>query len=111
TPDALGSVAASLNVMVDSLQSSFNLLSEKEWLQAGIASLNEVIIGEDDINKLSQNILDFVCTYINGHAGALYLLEQDQLHLYAGYAYVAEPSRTSFSLGDGLVGQAVAPVR
>lgn len=108
TTDALGSVAASLNVMVDSLEGSFNLLSEKEWLQAGVASLNEVIIGEDDINKLSQNILDFVCTYINGHAGALYLLEQGQLHLHAGYAYVAEQSRSSFSLGDGLIGQAVA---
>lgn len=107
-PDALGSVAGSLNVMADSLQHSFNLLSEKEWLQAGIASLNEVIIGEDDIDKLSQNILDFVCTYINGHAGALYLLEHDQLRFNAGYAYVAEQSRSSFRLGDGLIGQAVA---
>lgn len=106
--DALGGVADSLNKMAGSLQQSFNLLSDKEWLQTGIAKLNDVMIGEDSVSTLSKNIIQFISGYINSHASALYVVERENLKLYASYAYVADASRESFKLGEGLIGQAVA---
>lgn len=106
--DSLGGIAESLNRMGTSLQHSFGLLSDKEWLQAGVAALNDVMIGEDSIQKLSNNIIDFIATYVNGQAGALYILEQKTIKLYAGYAYLPDPSRQVFKLGEGLIGQAIA---
>jgi CHASE3 domain sensor protein len=43
--DALGSVGESLNNMGVSLKSSFELLSQKEWMQTGVANLNNVMLG------------------------------------------------------------------
>jgi signal transduction histidine kinase/DNA-binding response OmpR family regulator/CHASE3 domain sensor protein len=106
--DALGNVAGSLNKMAASLESSFGLLSEKEWLQAGMAALNDVIIGEMSVTKLSQNVVNFVCNYIHGHAGALYILDQDRARFEAGFAYIAGNNRDYFKIGEGLVGQAIA---
>lgn len=106
--DALGNVAGSLNKMAASLESSFGLLSEKEWLQAGMAALNDVIIGELSVTKISQNVIDFVCTYISGHAGALYILDQDRAKFEAGFAYIPSDNRASFQIGEGLVGQSIA---
>lgn len=104
--DALGSVAGALNKMAASLEHSFSVLSDNEWLQSGNSALNDAIIGDKSITALTRNIVDFVCPYIGAQAGALYVLEQDQLELAAGYAYSGESRR--FALGEGLLGQAVA---
>ena len=106
--DALGSVAVSLNKMAESLDYSFGLLSDKEWMQTGLANLNDVMIGEKSLEELTAHIIDFLATYTNSHTAALYILEKDQLHIKAGYAYVAPPARERFKIGDGVVGQAVA---
>lgn len=106
--DSLGFVANSLNKMAESLQKSFGLLSEKEWMQTGIASLNDVMIGEKSVAELSRDIIEFVTTYIDGHAGAFYIYEQNDIVFAAGYAYVADASRSSFRMGEGLIGQAIA---
>jgi signal transduction histidine kinase/DNA-binding response OmpR family regulator/CHASE3 domain sensor protein len=105
--DALGSVAGSLNKMAGSLQYSFGLLSDKEWHQTGIATLNDVMIGDKTVRSLSKSVIDHLTTYANGHAGALYIMERDELHAEAGYAYSPDANRATFRLGDGLVGQAV----
>jgi len=106
--DALGGVAESLNKMATGLEYSFNLLSDKEWLQTGHASLNDSMIGEKTINTLSKNIIDYLAAYTNSHAAALYILERDELHAMAGYAYVPEKTREKFRIGEGLIGQAVS---
>jgi GAF domain-containing protein len=105
--DALGSVAGSLNKMAVSLQYSFGLLSDKEWHQTGIATLNDVMIGDKTVRSLAKSVIDHLTTYANGHAGALYIMERDELHAEAGYAYSPDANRAIFRLGDGLVGQAV----
>jgi signal transduction histidine kinase/DNA-binding response OmpR family regulator/CHASE3 domain sensor protein len=104
--DALGSVAGSLNKMAGSLQHSIGLLSDKEWHQTGIATLNDVMIGDKTVRSLAKSVIDHLTTYANGHAGALYIMERDELHAEAGYAYSPDANRATFRLGDGLVGQA-----
>ncbi len=109
--DALGSVAGALNKMAESLEYSFNLLSDKEWLQTGLSKLNDLMIGEKDIEELSADVIGFVANYTSSSAGALYLLEDDSLSFSAGFAYEAPPSRRRIRLNEGLLGQAVADAR
>ena len=59
--DALGSVGESLNNMGVSLKKSFDLLSQKEWLQTGIANLNNVMLGDKTLQKLSKDVIEFLC--------------------------------------------------
>jgi len=105
--DSLGSLSGSLNKMAESLDYSFNLLSAKEWLQTGIASLNDKMIGEHDIKTLSNNIIAFVTDYTKSQVGALYILSEneDTLKLEGGYA-IAQNERGIIKLGVGIVGQA-----
>jgi hypothetical protein len=105
--DALGNVAGSLNKMASSLQTSFEQLSDNEWLQTGINQLSDVIIGEKPLNKLCQDILEFMATYTNSQAGAFYIMEHDNLVVQAGYAYMPGASARSVKLGEGFIGQAV----
>jgi len=106
--DALGSVGGSLNNMAESLGTSFKLLADKEWLQAGIAGLNNVMIGEKSISTLTKDIITFIATYTNSNAGVLYLLHGDDLFMASGYSYVPDKTRERIKAGDGLIGQAVA---
>lgn len=109
--DSLGSVAVSLNKMAESLEQSFQSLSDKEWAQSGLAALNDVMIGEHDVKTLCKNIVEFLADFTSAHAGAIYVLEHDELHFYAGYAYTADSARAKFQLGEGVIGQAVATNR
>ena len=106
--DALGNVAGSLNNMAQSLDKSFNLLSEKEWLQSGIAQLNDVMIGEKQTDELAKEIIAFIATYTNSKAGILYNFDNDALYAVAGYSYDPAGKRKQIKSGEGLTGQAFA---
>lgn len=105
--DALGSVGESLNSMGISLKSSFDLLSQKEWLQTGIANLNNVMLGDKTLQKLSKDIIEFVCQYTNSSAGVLYVLEDNELFVAGGYSYIPSKNRERIQKGEGLIGQAI----
>ena len=105
--DALGIVGESLNNMSISLKNSFELLSHKEWLQTGIAKLNNAMLGDKEIHHLAEDIIEFVCSYTNSNAGVLYILERDELYAAAGYSYVPNKNKERIKKGDGLAGQAV----
>lgn len=105
--DALGSVGESLNSMGVSLKSSFDLLSQKEWLQTGIANLNNVMLGDKTLQKLSKDVIEFVCQYTNSSAGVLYVLEENELFVTGGYSYIPGKNRERIQKGEGLIGQAI----
>jgi signal transduction histidine kinase/CheY-like chemotaxis protein/CHASE3 domain sensor protein/HAMP domain-containing protein len=102
--DSLGSVAFSLNKMAQSLDTSFRLLSDKEWFQTGVAGLNETMVGEKDIQTISRDILEFTTAYTSSEVGALYLQDKNHLTLVSGVALSAQRP-TKISLGEGLIGQ------
>ncbi|KRD10262.1 histidine kinase [Flavobacterium sp. Root901] len=106
--DALGSVGESLNSMGISLKSSFELLSQKEWLQTGIAELNNVMLGDKSLNKLSKDVIEFLCQYTNSNAGVLYVIEDNELISSGGYSYIPSKNRERIQKGEGLIGQAIA---
>lgn len=106
--DVLGSLSGSLNKMAESLDYSFKLLSEKEWLQAGIAGLNERMLGEKDVKTLADNILHFIVAYSKSQVGAFYLADEArQLTLVSSYALSANASQ-EIRMGEGIVGQCAA---
>ncbi|OIV41093.1 response regulator [Flavobacterium johnsoniae] len=105
--DALGSVGESLNSMGVSLKNSFDLLSQKEWLQTGVAELNNAMLGEKSLQKLSKDIIEFLCHYTNSSAGVLYVIEENELIVSGGYSYIPSKNRERIQKGEGLIGQAI----
>ncbi|QEE49793.1 response regulator [Flavobacterium alkalisoli] len=105
--DALGTVAISLNNMAFSLDKSFRSLSDNEWLQAGVAELNQVMIGEKTTEELTRDIIEYLAIFTRSSAGVLYLAEGEELYLIAGYSYAGENKRERLRAGQGITGQAV----
>lgn len=107
--DNLGNLAGSLNSMAQSLQQSFTLLADKEWLQGGVASLNDQMVGEKDIATLTADMLAILVQHTRSQVGAMYLLGEDQhLHFTAGYALIKEEQKQRVARGEGLIGQCMA---
>ena len=105
--DSLGELAGALNKMAESLEYSFGLLSDKEWLQTGIARLNDEMVGETDMQKLVTEVIEFVSEYTGSTVGALFLLDdtRDLLQLRGQYALSGGRTRQPVRMGEGLVGQ------
>ncbi len=104
--DVLGSISGSLNKMAESLDHSFTNLSHNEWLQTGIAGLNDKMLGERNLNTLTYNILDFITTYIKAPVAAFYLAENsEQLILSSGIALDESKVKKIIKPGEGLAGQ------
>ncbi|HTR28456.1 MAG TPA: response regulator [Puia sp.] len=109
--DSLGELAGALNKMAGSLEYSFGLLSDKEWLQTGIAKLNDQMVGETDMHILVTGVIEFIAEYTRSCAGALYLMEpeQDMLMLHGQYALHSHAgSRQTIRVGEAMVGQAAS---
>ncbi|MEP6626577.1 MAG: response regulator [Ginsengibacter sp.] len=108
TKDNLGSLMASLNSMAESLQKSFNLLEDKEWMQSGIANLNDKMVGEKTIPHLASDILESIVEHTNSQLAAIYLLGDDNLlHLEGSYALDADENKKVLKIGEGICGQAL----
>jgi signal transduction histidine kinase/DNA-binding response OmpR family regulator/CHASE3 domain sensor protein len=104
--DTLGSLALSLNKMGESLDYSFSNLSEKEWLQSGIAQLNEKMIGEKNIPLLTYYVIEFIASYTNSQLGAFYLSKDaGTLEISASIAVDKKTLRQEIQIGEGIVGQ------
>ncbi len=111
--DTLGSLAGSLNRMAASLSVSFEKLADNEWLQSGLAALNERMMGEKQLKVLTRQIITFLAEYTESNAGALYLLEGGVLKMRGSYALEAG-YRKEVAPGEGIIGQCMTdgkPVR
>ena len=103
--DSLGGLSFSLNKMAASLDESFAKLSDNEWLQTGIAQLNDRMVGEKTTAALCHEIIDFVANYTKSQVAALYTLESDDtLVLQSGYALSSKVNKI-IKNGEGVVGQ------
>ena len=106
--DGLGTLATSLNKMAHSLDYSFTLLNDKEWLQTGITDLNDRMLGEQDLRELTESIISFVANYTGSQSGALYLAGEDkQLYLSGSFA-LSDPEKIKIlKSGENIAGQAL----
>src|SRR3569833_2974228 len=84
------------------------------WLQAGQSGLAERMQGEQRLDVLGENVLNFLARYLDAQVGAIYLNEPGgRLRRFAGFALAPGKSAGIEVLrpGDGLAGQALKEKR
>jgi CheY-like chemotaxis protein len=77
------------------------------WQASGQSGLGDQMRGELAIPDLAQNVITYLCRYLEAQIGALYFSENGDLKLVGSYAYTKRKSLSDrFQVGEGLVGQA-----
>ena len=65
------------------------------------------MLGEKTIQKLSKDVIEFLCQYTNSSAGVLYVLDGEEMTISGGYSYIPSKNRERIKKGEGLIGQAI----
>ena len=105
--DALGTA---LERMTASLRASSAEQAQQRWLQGAIARINDVVLGEEDVQQLAQRVIEAISELLDARVGAFYTVEdteEPRLTLMGTYAYTKRKNlSSSFAFGESLVGQA-----
>jgi CHASE3 domain sensor protein/putative methionine-R-sulfoxide reductase with GAF domain len=83
--------------------------ADKNWLLSGNTDLNEKLIGDQSIEELANNTINFLCGYLKAQIGSVYLMNDTEstLNLSGQYAFSSPENRKdSFKLNEGFIGQA-----
>ena len=103
----IGTLYQAMIEMVASLKKMMRQKDQQDWLKSGEAGLNRSMQGGQDLVSLGQNVINYLGAYLDVPVGAFFAMDDEILHLVAGYAFRAEESgQKKFALGEGLVGQA-----
>jgi CheY-like chemotaxis protein/CHASE3 domain sensor protein len=80
----------------------------ESWLDAGRMGLSQRLQGDQTLDKLGNNLLEFLAAYLEAQVGAVYIAEGGQFRRFAGYALptTASDGVNAVRAGDGLIGQA-----
>jgi CHASE3 domain sensor protein len=80
----------------------------ESWLGAGQMGLSQQLQGDQTLDKLGSNLLEFLAAYLEAQVGAVYIAEAGQFRRFAGYALpmAAIGGMDAVRAGDGLIGQA-----
>jgi signal transduction histidine kinase/DNA-binding response OmpR family regulator/CHASE3 domain sensor protein len=85
----------------------------EDWLQTGRVGLSKAMLGDQPINQLGENILGYLCRYLDAHAGAVF--SRDRNGPYRRVSTYGVPAGAKivdhFASGDGLLGQAAVEGR
>jgi CheY-like chemotaxis protein/signal transduction histidine kinase/CHASE3 domain sensor protein len=84
----------------------FRARQTQSWLRNGQAEFSKRIQGEQRLDKLGDNIVEFVAEYLGAQVGAVYVKDGGLLRRVAGYALRAGYGEETVELGQGLLGQA-----
>lgn len=103
--DQLGTAIAEL---ISSLRKMAEENESQNILKTGNMELNAQMRGEKDISSLSDNIITYLCRYMNAPIGAFYVMDEEgALILTGSFAYEKRKNHFSrFLPGEGLTGQA-----
>ncbi len=109
--DEIGQLAGSVERMQHALRSGRNESSSQDWLKTGIARINQMLMGQDNIAVLASKTITEIATYLDAKVGALYVANGSdngtELALLGTYAYTQRKNLScKYKLGEGLVGQA-----
>ena len=80
----------------------------ESWLSDGQMGLSEQLGGDQTLDKMGNNLLEFLATFLEAQVGAVYIAEGGQFRRFAGYALPADAmsAMDAVRAGDGLIGQA-----
>lgn len=85
--------------------------ANKNWNLTGSDELIKNMQGNRQLAELAQIIINYLTRYLNAQAGAIYITEDDNIHLRLGSTYAIDKGKKDFPLirfGEGLAGQAAA---
>jgi signal transduction histidine kinase/CheY-like chemotaxis protein/CHASE3 domain sensor protein len=85
----------------------------EDWLQGGRVGLSKAMLGDQPTGQLGDNILGYLCRYLDAHAGALFIKDShDSYRRVSTYGVPADAKiPAEFQRGAGLLGQAAAEGR
>ncbi len=112
--DEKGEVIGALEYIVDisEIKEAFTVIEKENWVQAGIATVNDRLRGDQRLSDFCNNLLSGLAQTISAEVAAIYVHENSVLQLYGLYATTGNNrSRSQFAVGEGLVGQAAAEKR
>ena len=104
--DEIGQLATSINEMSNHINQAFKNEEAERWLQEGVVKLSTTMRGNQISTDLADNIVSFVCSYLNAKVGSLYIVKDEELELAGSFAFVPQLVNQTIEFGDGLVGQA-----
>ncbi|MFI3187081.1 MAG: response regulator [Methylococcaceae bacterium] len=109
--DELGQLAGSVQRMQNALSVVQKQSKAQDWLKTGVVRINQVLLGQDDVNTLASKVITEIATYLGAKVGALYVVSGSdndvELVLLGTYAYTRRKNLSCrYRLGEGLVGQA-----
>ncbi|MGB1271031.1 MAG: ATP-binding protein, partial [Endozoicomonas sp.] len=104
----ISDLSRSFSLMTEQLRTISNESAQRNWLQEGMAGLNNSVRGEQAMAELCRNIVMYIARYLDMHSGAMYVLDdQKKLQLLGTYAWRQRKQHANrFEIGEGLVGQA-----
>jgi CheY-like chemotaxis protein/CHASE3 domain sensor protein len=82
----------------------FRVRQLESWLRTGQIGLSEIMQGDQPLDKLGDNVLDFLAQYLDAQVGAIFIAESGHFRRVAGFALPA--TADVIRPGDGLAGQA-----
>lgn len=85
-------------------------LEAQMWQISGQGELNEILRQSHNLEELMNNVLSFLCRYLELPVGTFYLLDGKTLHFTAGFG-VSQGLATEITIGQGVMGQAVQEKR
>jgi len=100
-------LSAALNQMTKTLREVTEENKRQSWTKTGQTELNLRLRGEQDIQTLSENIIFYLCDYLQAPVGTFYVENDTKLRLVASYAYTHRKTvNNEFEMGESLIGQA-----
>lgn len=103
--DESGQLMNSLRAMRDSLSLQKSEVDQRDNLQKALAGLNETMRGDQNMDVLATNIIEYLAHATHSCIGMLYLLENECLHMTASFAASIPANKRSLAIGESLVGQ------
>lgn len=101
-------LAKALISMTETLRVNEKKNFQTNWLQDGLASLNQNLSGNKNVLEVFNTSLSLLARYTDGMSGAMFSYDKDtqELSLSATYAFnTRENFKNRYSIGEGLVGQ------
>lgn len=108
-----GLLGVALTVIVGYLIRRAALIRQREeWLQSGQVGLASVMQGDQSVQQLGENILQFLAQYLDAIAGAVFVGNGETYSRAATYGVpTGSPIPEHFALREGLLGQAASESR
>jgi len=102
------SLGKSLFIMTETLRKNAIEIEQQDWHKTGLNQLESTIKGNRNIKELTNDIIEYFCTYLDAQIGLLYLFEDDKLHLISSYALKNKDiiKMSTLAPGEGVIGQA-----